>query len=182
MLELRTKFARWPLIFRAAMVLMVLIGSAICASGISEDEIKAAFVFNFARFVEWPENKSAEEIMVGYIGSQPLSGNLDLLKGRMINDRVINVRPFSEGNAALFDLVFISASEFARKPEILDLFHERPVLTISDAPDFINSGGMIGLIIVDKKVRFEINHAAALSEGLKISSQLLSLARRVQKK
>lgn len=152
------------------------------AANISEDEVKAAFVFNFARFVEWPENRNSEEILVGYIGSQPLSGNLELLIGRKINDRVINVKAFSEGEAALYDLVFIPSSEFSRKPEILNIFHERPILTISDAPDFIRSGGMIGLIMVDNKVRFEINQAAALSEGLKISSQLLSLARRVLKK
>lgn len=168
-----------PFIIRIAFLTMLFVCPFLFASNISEDEIKAAFIFNFARFVEWPELKNAEELVVGYLGTRPLGGNLELLKGRKINDRKINVKPFVEAEASQFDLVFISAVELGKKPEAIDLFHERPILTVSDAPDFIHSGGIIGLIIVNKKVCFEINQTAALADGLKISSQLLSLARRV---
>lgn len=164
---------------RIAFLAMLFVCPVLLASTISEDEVKAAFIFNFARFVEWPETKNSEELVVGYLGTRPLSGNLELLNGRKINDRKINVKPFVEAEAAQYDIVFISAVEFGKKPEAIYLFNERQTLTVSDAPDFIRSGGIIGLIIVDKKVRFEINQATALAEGLKISSQLLSLARRV---
>ncbi len=162
-------------------LIMIVLAPSLYGTGVSEDEVKAAFIFNFARFVEWPEQKSAEVFLVGYVGEKPLSGNLQLLKGRRVQEKPIDVRQFNQDQAFQYDLVFVSAEEFGKKPEILSDFNDHAILTVSDAPGFVSSGGMIGLIIVDKKVRFDINHTAAREQGLRVSSQLLSLARTVKK-
>lgn len=182
MLNLNRTMKHGLLIARFVLVMLLTGFITVSAFAASEDEVKAAFILNFAKFVEWPETRSSDELVLGYFGTKPLTGNLELLNGLQVNERNITVMTFAESEAAQYDLVFIPAAEFVKKPELIFQFHERRILTISDAPDFIGAGGMIGLIIVDKKVRFEINQAAALAEGIKVSSQLLSLARRVIKK
>lgn len=162
-------------------LLLALGAVSLLASVPSEDEVKAAFIFNFVKFVEWPEMAEKKEIKVCFTGEKPLSGNLTLLEGRKAHNLVLKISSGSVPPEDICDVLFLSASDRKSLSELLIFYSEKPVLTISDVPGFARSGGMIGLVVVDNKVRFEINLSAVNKSQLKISSQLLSLAKEVYK-
>jgi hypothetical protein len=147
-----------------------------------EYRVKAAFVFNFAKFVEWPPGTGdSGPFVIGVFGSDPFGEILDTtVEGKTVRGRPLAVRRYiSASEARGCDLLFVSAAETKHLPEILRNLAGRSVLVVGEGPELIRAGGAIGLIEEDDKVRFEINDTAAERAGLKISSQLLKLARRV---
>jgi hypothetical protein len=143
--------------------------------------IKAAFLFNFAKFVEWPADAFKDDlspINLCILGTDPFGPALDTLK-----DKTIKGRPFKTKRVNKVDdieachILFISASEKGNLKQILDAVRNSNTLTVSEIEGFVQMGGIINFIIVNQKVHFEINPAAAERSRLKISSQLLKLAR-----
>ena len=150
-----------------------------------EYKLKAAYLFNFAKFVEWPAKAftdPASPIVIGVLGTDPFGDALDqIIKGRAINGRPLTIRRAQRGaELTSCHLVFISRSEQARLPATLAPFADQATLTVSDADEFLTAGGAIHLVLEDQKVRFAINAGAAERAGLKIAAQLLSLAKVVQ--
>jgi hypothetical protein len=148
----------------------------------SEYELKAAFIYNFAKYVHWPEASTSETrkpIAIGVIGKDPFGQALDdAMRGRSLEGRAVVVRRFSRvEEVADCDILFISSSEKNNLPRILEVLHKAPVLTIGDMNRFAERGGMINLTTEEARVRFEINVEAAERAGLKPGSQLLRLAR-----
>lgn len=148
------------------------------AAAPAEDSIKAGYVFNFAKYTEWPVAAlSSGEFRVCGLGLQPLSGKLAQLQGRQIQGLDIkvlaSVRP-EEWRSC--HVLFIPASESQRTEAVLRNVAQAPVLTVSDGADFAQSGGMIGLSLRSGRIRFDINQGAARRTNLIFSSQLLKLA------
>lgn len=144
---------------------------------LSESQVKTAFLYNFSRFVTWPQTalQDRTEFVLCVIGTDPFGTQLDNLTGKAVQDKTLVVRRHS--SLALEDdcqLVYMSKN--AELGAILLLLREQPVLTVSDAAGFIEQGGIIQFIVIENKVRFRINAGAAKSAGLNISSKLLSLA------
>lgn len=148
----------------------------------SEYQIKAAFLFNFAKFVQWPPEAFAttnSPLIIGVLGENVFGDNLE----KTINHKVINERPLqfkefhSVGEATNCHILFISTSEKAKFSKIIQGLQGTSVLTVSETGEFIDAGGMINFVLEANKIRFEINDEAAKKAGLKISSKLLSLAR-----
>ncbi len=146
-----------------------------------EYQIKAAFVFNFAKFVEWPAANNSGPFVIGIFGRDPFDGTLDsTVEGKTVHGKPFAVRRYgTPAEVKACDLLFVSAAETKHLPEILRALAGRSVLVVGEGTEFIDAGGSIGLVVEADKVRFEINSAAAERAGLKISSQLLKLARRV---
>lgn len=147
----------------------------------SEYQIKAAFLYNFAKFVEWPAKAFAEPtspLVIGVLGKNVFDGDLDrAIHGKTINGHPLEFKEFhSVADATNCQILFISSSEKNHFQKILDGLHGVSVLTVSETDHFIEDGGMINLVIVEKKVRFQINNEAAKQAGLTISSKLLTLA------
>jgi hypothetical protein len=150
----------------------------------TEYQIKAAFIYNFARFIEWPTQafSSADSPMtIGLLGENAFGDNLaQTIAGKVIKGHPLQFKTYaSMAEATNCQVLFISASEQKHLSKILDQLQGTCILTVSDfdtTDNFIGQGGMIDLVIVDDKVRFEINNAAAKKAGLTISSKLLSLA------
>jgi hypothetical protein len=147
----------------------------------SEYQIKAAFLFNFAKFVEWPPGAFPETnspIVVGVLGNNVFGDELE----KTIRDKTINNHPFqflevtSAAEATHCHILFISPSEKDNLRKIVDNLHNASVLTVSETDGFIPAGGMINFLIVNSKIRFQINDKAARNARLRISSKLLSLA------
>jgi hypothetical protein len=147
----------------------------------SEYQIKAAFLFNFAKFVEWPPDVfpgTNSPIVVGVLGNNVFGNDLE----KTIRDKTINNHPFrflevtSVTEAAHCQILFISPSEKDNLRKIVDNLHNASVLTVSETDEFIKAGGMINFMIVDSKIRFQISDNAARKARLRISSKLLSLA------
>jgi hypothetical protein len=149
-----------------------------------EYQIKAAFLFNFAQFVEWPSAAFADSqtpISIGVLGDDPFGAVLDqTVQGETIHSRKLVV----QRSRRLEDLkgchlLFISKSEKSRVGDILSGLGSSSVLTVSETESFARRGGIINFYLDGNKVRFEINAQAAQQKGIKISSQLLKLGKAV---
>jgi hypothetical protein len=146
----------------------------------SEYQVKAAFLYNFVKFVEWPSEAFASEtapIVIGVLGDSPFGTDLEkMIKGKTINGRELAVRPVSMPELKLCQIVFICRSEKKRINEVFRALQGSSTLTVGELDRFTESGGMINFVMEGNKVRFEIKGDAAKQAGLKISSKLLSLA------
>lgn len=150
-----------------------------------EYQVKAAFLYNFVQFVEWPPNtfENAESpFRIGILGEDPFGPALDqIVRGESIHGhRIEIVRSRHVQELEHCQMIFISRSDRGRLAEILQRLGGRQILTASEVPGFAARGGIINFYLEGNKVRFEINPSAARREGLKISSQLLNLGRIVE--
>lgn len=148
----------------------------------NEYEVKAAFLYKFASFVEWPPESANAPLCIAVVGQDPFGAALDqVVKGKSINGRGFLIKRFKSGQDATgCHIVFISASEKSRVRSILDRLRGIGILTVSDIPGFCQGGGMIDFELLDRKVHFEINLEAAGRARLKLSSKLLSVAKIVR--
>lgn len=145
-----------------------------------EYEIKAAFLYNFVKFVDWPAQALPQNatFTIGVLGSDPFEGALETINGKVARDHTIVVRRLaSAADAADVQMLFVSPSERARFAQILASTRSAPVLTVSETPGFAEDGGVINFTSGGNRVRFEINVAAAQRAHLAINSQLLRLAK-----
>lgn len=171
-----------------ALVILTMLLSTWVPSSASVDQgkadeyqVKAAFIINFINFIEWPDAAlSADSFTIGIMGRDPSGGALGALKGKTVKGRKLVVKHFDDPEEArAADLLFISPSEKRSLPQILKNLRNRPVLTVGDQQGFARSGVMINMVIARKRVGFEINLPASQRAGLRISSQLLKLAKEV---
>ncbi len=142
--------------------------------------VKAAFLYNFAKFTVWPANTFADPstpLRLCLLGKDPFQGALDSLAGKTVRKRKLEIHRLAKtGGLGKCHLLFVSASENKRLATILKVLRGMPVLAVGDMPNFAHSGGIINLKTVRNKVRFEINIRAAKRAHLKFSSKLLRLA------
>ena len=152
------------------------------AQGPSEYQVKAAFLYNFAKFVEWPTGTSGgdgDALVVCAMGEDPFEHALeDVVKGKSFNGKTFEVRYVSTiREARSCGVLFISSSERKRVGSILEGLKGASVLTVGDTPGDAKRGCIIDFLLEDNRVRFEINVKAANLANLKISAKLLSLAK-----
>jgi hypothetical protein len=152
------------------------------AQAADEYHVKALFLYNFAKFVDWPSNMQADPICVGVLGDDPFGELLDqTVAGKTVNGRSFVIKRLKRSeDAKACHIVFVSGSEKKRVRPILDGLKNCGVLTVGEIQGFAADGGVINFEIVDSKVRFEVNIDAAERTGLKLSSKLLSLAKIVR--
>jgi hypothetical protein len=153
---------RWA----AALVLALSMPAAFPAQFANEYEVKAAFLFNFTRFVDWMPSSRNAPFCIGVYGADPFHGALEeVVKGRSMGGRAIAVKHFKpEEDPADCEIVFISVVDPRKVAKILIQLKDAPILTVGDAP------------VEDNKVKLQINPGAALRAHLQVSSKLLSLA------
>lgn len=177
----------WRLALRRGAGLMPLLGLLLTSrSGAqpappSEYQVKAAFIFNFAKFVEWPATAFASEqspLYIGVLGDNPFGPDLE----RLIRDKTMNghslvlrvCRTVEEGKKC--HILFISSSEKERLSEIFKNLRGANVLTVGETDGFTETGGIVNFVAEGNKIRFQINDVHARGAGLKMSAKLLSLA------
>ncbi len=154
------------------------------SSGSSEYDVKAAFLFHFAQFVEWPKDAfkdAASPLTYCTVGPDPFSGALDQsLSGKTIGTRPLRVQHLKpEQEVKGCQVLFIGASETRKLSEIMAVVSARPILTVGESDDFAADGGIIGFRVEASKIRFDINLEASEKARLKISARLLALAKTV---
>jgi hypothetical protein len=147
----------------------------------SEYEVKAAFLLNFTKFIEWPSGADAANghFNICILGQDPFGETLDqIVTGEKVEGHPIAVRRISALSAATCEILFISKSE----RDVGKVLAETAggTLTIGETEGFLRQGGMIALVVDDRRVRFDVNTAAAARGGLRISSRLLNVARSVE--
>ena len=144
-----------------------------------EYEVKAAYLYSFGKFVKWPSSAPQNNsFLVCVLGNDPFGSTLDsLVNGELIDGkRLSTARVNTPAEAAKCRVLFIGVREASRMSSILSDLHNTPVLTVSDAPDFVDRGGMLQFVVQDDKVRFLVNLGAAERAGLSLSSELLKVA------
>jgi hypothetical protein len=144
-----------------------------------EDQFKAAYVFNFVKFVVWPAESTGDTLTICFVGGEGVYAALtDGIAGKRAGARSVAALKLSDTSSAeTCDALYIEASLLSSQP----LPPAQPVLTISDATNFTARGGMIGLFTENHRLRFAINVHNASQAGLHISSDLLKLAASVQR-
>jgi hypothetical protein len=187
---LRTAFLRsygkalGPFLAACWLGVFSLAGAARAEVAASEYDVKAAFLFNFTKFVEWPPAAFADEhspLKLCVLGENPFGKALRVLMEDEVGGRKLTfVHLETVNNLETCHVLYVSRSERDRLPQVLAGLHGAPVLTVGDAPGFIDQGGMINFILEGSKVRFDVNQEAAEQAGIKISSRLLALAKHVK--
>jgi len=150
-----------------------------------EYQVKAAFLYSFARFVEWPADHpfaTTDEIRIGIVGRDPFGDALDrTLQGKTILGRKPEIRRYeTPEQIEACHVLFIGNDQVAAMPQILERLDGAPVLTVGEWDGFVEDGGIIGFVVEQNRVRFEIDPEAAKRSGLKLSSKLLGVARIVR--
>jgi hypothetical protein len=183
--------ARWReprALLLAASFAVVMLVSCNAAAGeppkqvALEQAVKAAYLYNFAKFVSWPADSSltrAPALTIGVLSDASFLHAVEAtVRGKQVAGRPLAVRHFrTVKDVEPCEVLFIDRTQAEHLPELRERLAGWPVLTVSDAEGFASRGGMIGLFLEDGRVRFEVGVAAARTGGLQVSSKLLRLSR-----
>jgi hypothetical protein len=155
--------------------------SACAAESPTEYQVKAVFVYNFSRFVEWPPQAFSapnQPFVIGILGSDPFGSRLDeAVRGEQIDQHPLQVRRFrSVGEIGECQILYIDSSESGQLPQILAALEHRNTLTVSDLDGSSQRGVMIQFVTENNRIRLRINVESARAAGLTISSKLLRTA------
>ena len=142
--------------------------------------IKAAILYNLAKFATWPDGAFATAdapVQLCVLGRNLFGGALETLRGKRVGSRKLSIAAFTDVEYAVAcHVLFVSVSEEQRVAEILDAVSGHPVLTVADFDRFATAGGIVGLTEVDDRSRLQVNVDAASQAGVRLSSKLLRLA------
>ncbi len=181
---------RFALVAIGACILVISDGSAdaraasdspspAAASESREYLLKAAFLYNFAKFTAWPAEAFPDPqtpLQLGILGEDPFGADMESIEGKSIKERPLVITQITQAaDAERCHILFVSTSEEGRLSAILDDLRERPILTIADMANFARAGGIIGLKTTEDQIRFDINVDAANAADVKLSSKLLRL-------
>ena len=174
------------LTIRLALLGCAMLGAHAEIATIDEYQVKAAFLYNFAKFVEWPReafSSPKDPIRIYVIGQDPFGRALeDAVNGKSFDGREFVIRQISDiKQAARCHILFVSSSERKRCGAILAELRAGGVLTVGESDGFAEQGGMVNLKLESGKVQIQINLSAAEEARVRISSKLLSLAQIIQK-
>jgi hypothetical protein len=164
-----------------ALISLSTLSTAVQAQS-NEYQVKAAFLYNFAKFIDWPTEvfgDSNAPLVIGVVGDDPFGGALDqAINGKSIGGHALTVRRLRWGqDLRSCQILYISSSERKHLSQIIQSLRGASVLTVSDMDQFNQQGGIINFILEASRVRFEINSRGANQAGLRISSKLLALAK-----
>jgi len=153
---------------------------------VPEADLKAAFLFNFTKFIEWPAEAFANDdapVVVGVYGDEKFTKTLQTL----LADKKVNTHPFTvkrltnPQEAKGCQILFFRESETRIMGQVYDAIKRLPILTVGESEDFLDQGGMFNFFFEDKQLRFEVNPPTAENAKLTVSSKLLRLAKKVRK-
>lgn len=160
---------------------VLAVESTLISATAVEYEVKAAFIHNFAKFIDWPRDsfKTGDSpIRVGILGQGPIDEPLMKLDGKAVRKRFLEISKVDQiPRPNEYHIIFINSTGNGRTQEVLSILKGAGILTIGDAPGFAEQCGIINFFMKNGKVRFEINVEASHRENLRISSKLLRLAR-----
>jgi hypothetical protein len=139
---------------------------------------QSLFVYNFTKYIQWPANAQSGDFVIGVLGNSPMVGELEKVSAnKMVGTQKIVVKKLSNvAEAETCQMVFIPLDSSPKFDAALEALKNKPILVITEKDGLGKRGSGINFVINDGKMRFELNQAATQSAGLKVSSQLTSLA------
>lgn len=172
---------RW---FATLLCTLLVTSSASSQQHPTEVQVEAAYLYNFGKFVRWPENSIRVQnspFTICVLGKDPFDGALEsVIAGESIGGARLVVKNIAsiEG-ASGCKVMYINKEELRKFKPALDNLRRLPIVTVSDAGGFLQQGGMIQFVLVNNRVRFEVNLDAAHTAGIEFSSELLKVANKV---
>ena len=185
------KPAAYTILGRTLFAILIVMALALAFTGrcaaqqASEYDIKAVYLYNFLLFITLPPSEAAE-LVIGIVGDDPFGKAFREVEDTAVKGTAkrLLIKHFgsyrAQGNLGGCDILYISRSEKGNFEEITAAVKNKPMLTVADSPGFLARGGMINLVIINDKVRWEINRTRIEAAGLKLTSQLLQSAARVE--
>jgi hypothetical protein len=161
----------------------ILLANSAAADAYSEDAVKAAFLYRFAGYVEWPSaSASTEPFTIAVLQADAVGAQLQrFLPGHLVNGRVVRARTIKTiQELADSQMLYVGSSPQSSLRVLLAPLRNRAVLVVTDDERGLEEGGMINFLTVDQRIRFEVSLLASDRAGLKISAELLSVAARVE--
>ena len=188
-MALGTRIARGLRIGGAALLLALMVLGPGARPGAAEDSrvlehrVKAAFLYKFASYVEWPAGsfpRPDSPLRIGVIGDDDLAAELTrTVAGRTVDTRSVTVLSSREADFESVHMVFIGRSQAGRLAALVRSLQQRPILIVTETDNALSQGAMINFLLAEGRVRFEISLAAAGRSGLQLSSRLLAVAQNV---
>jgi hypothetical protein len=187
--RLRRRLARWALAATAGLIAVGVAAPPVLAQGNAaialERRVKAAFIYKFLGYTEFPARAFADPgspITIGVVGSDAMANELtNIVAGRAIHNRQVVIREFREGEiAAAVHLLFVAGNDSVRVGRVLRAA-PNAMLLVTECEDGLQQGSIINFRIVDERVRFDVSLEAADRNQVRLSSRLLTVANRVQK-
>ncbi|MCF6265483.1 MAG: YfiR family protein [Desulfuromusa sp.] len=167
------------------MFSLVIATGSQAASAPGEYQVKAAYIYNFAKFIHWPDSAFSDAkapLVIGVLGTNDFDGELKPLTGKKIRNRVIEIKYFkTHQKVKNSQLLYISKSEEKNLQQILKELIPQPILTVGETQYFVEFGGIIQFVTKRDRLRFSINLDVAQNNNIQIEAQLLSLAAKVVK-
>ncbi len=185
------RLSRWKAVrlrrsFYRALLFFLIVSIAANAQQArpTEFQVKAAYLFNFGKFVRWPAGAGQGSLEICVLGKNPLGSVLEVtVKGESIDGKQVHSRAISNPQeASRCNILYVSDSEEGRLPAILPTAKHGGILTVSDIPHFVERGGMIEFVNQQDRIRFAINTDTIEDAGLSVSSELLKVAAKVIRK
>ena len=171
-------------------VWLVLIGLGVvtersAAQAPGEYEVKAAFLYHFAQFIEWPDDlipHRSSPIIYGILGEDPFGDALErIIATKKIHGRTLQLKRFKSLEDLEFcHVLFVKLTEKEQTQDVMDALRVRPILTVGETEQFVHQGGIINFVIRDNRVKFEVSLSAADRAEIRLKSQLLRLATLVE--
>jgi hypothetical protein len=168
----------------ATAVCLLAVASPVAAQETLEPDVKAAFLYNFTRYIEWPPGPAptSEPFRLCVVADSVIKNAIQrTVTGESVNGRpLVMTEPRTEREAQTCQILFVGRSEHQRAARLLAAVRGLPVLTVGDSSRFTEQGGMIEFLLEERRVRFDVNLASAERSKLKLSANLLRVARQVR--
>ena len=153
-------------------------------AGLIEYRVKAAYLYRFAGYVNWPSTAFVRPdvpLTIAVMGADGLASELEqMLSGRTVDDRTVTVKRIKPADSLTgVNILFVSKNEAAYLAQLVQSVHTRPILIVTESPGALRQGSVINFTVDEKRVRFEVSLEAAGKSGLKLSSRLLAVAQQV---
>lgn len=149
------------------------------------NEVRAAYLYNFVKFVSWPDHvfdKSDDPIVIGFWDSNEVEKAFhNIIKGRTINSRTVDIRLIESLSDVIFcNVIYMNGADKRHQVSVVNLVRKKPILTVSDEAYFSRIGGMIQFYFDNNQLKFEINRKALSAVELEVSARLLRVARVIE--
>jgi hypothetical protein len=174
--------AGWRRVLGWGLLACLLTSAPLAAEPLDETQVKAAFTFNFIKFTHWPDDALGDggALRLCLVGGSAVSRALEEADGGILGGMRVDIRHIQlPGNVHGCHLLYVAELESSRLHRTLSTLRRLPILTVSDLPDFVTQGGMIGLVRENSRVRFEVNLERVRVAGLVMEVKLMKLAARV---
>lgn len=157
---------------------IVLVAISFQTSFAQKEKFHSVFIYNFSKYVKWPESKNSEKFVIGMLGKSPIEEELEVMsKTKKVNGTPIEIKQFnSVDEISDCHILYISASASNSLGKVISQIENKPVLIVTDNPGSAYKGATINFINQNGKIRFELNQQNAESKGLKVAGSLANLA------